>query len=185
MRSFCLASLGAAALTLSACGGPIRVDDPQLVASPDKVSMMLAQAADRSSTALETLAAVEQKRTPQASVAPIPNAPAELRRAVTVNWIGPADQITKMMADRAGYRFIPLGTAPAVPMVVSINVENKPVIDILRSIGLQLGTRADVRVDSDRRVIEMQYVSVAGPGDVAAQASDDAHKLLPDLSGNQ
>ena len=38
----------------------LRLKTPQLVAQPDKVSMMLAQAADRASNALETLAAVEQ-----------------------------------------------------------------------------------------------------------------------------
>ncbi|MEC7029136.1 MAG: hypothetical protein VXW91_05640, partial [Pseudomonadota bacterium] len=36
----------------------IKGENPQLVASPDKVSAMLAQAADRASVALETLAAV-------------------------------------------------------------------------------------------------------------------------------
>lgn len=156
-----------ATLSLTACGGgkAIRVEDPQLVATPDKVSMMLAQAADRASNALETLAAVEQTRTPSANIAPIPDAPPELRRAVTVNYVGPVAQITKLMADRAGYSFVTLGASPGVPIVVSINVENKPVIDILRSIGLQLGTRADVRVDSTRRTVELQYGAPTGPGD--------------------
>ncbi len=165
-------SLAITACLLTACsyGKPIRVEDPQLVASPDKVSMMLAQAADRASNALETLAAVEQKRTPSASIAPIPNAPPELRRAVTVNYVGPVAQITKLMADRAGYRFIPLGAEPAVPLVVSVNVENKPVIDILRTIGLQLGTRADIRVDSERRTVELQFGAPTGPGDMSNQS---------------
>ncbi len=165
--------LCAGAFLLSACsaGKTIRVEDPQMVASPDKVSMMLAQAADRASNALETLAAVEQKRTPSASIAPIPNAPPELRRAVTVNYVGPVNQITKLMADRAGYSFVSLGAVPPVPVVVSVNVENKPVIDILRSIGLQLGTRADVRVDSERRTVEIQYGAPTGPGDLSNASS--------------
>lgn len=163
------AVLALVAGVLTACSGQvIRVEDPQLAATPDKVSMMLAQAADRASNALETLAAVEQKRTPAASIAPIPNAPPELRRAVTVNYVGPVDQITKLMADRAGYSFVALGSVPAVPVVVSINVENKPVIDILRSIGLQLGTRADVRVDSARRTVELQFGAPTGAGDLSS-----------------
>lgn len=157
---------------LTACetGGPIFVKDPQLVAQPDKVSMMLAQAADKAANALEELSAVEQKRTPAATVAPIVGAPPELNRAVTVNWIGPADRITKMMADRAGYKFAVLGAVPVTPIVVSIDVTNKPVVEVLRSIGLQLGARANVHVDAARRVVEMNYTPVMGLGDVMTPA---------------
>lgn len=167
-RHFTPAVLLAATMLLTACEthGPMFVKDPQLVASPDKVSMMLAQAADKSAAALETLAAVEQKRTPAASIAPINGAPAELRRAVTVNWIGPANEITTMLAHRAGYNFEILGAAPATPIVVSIDVTNKPVIEVLRSVGLQLGARADIHVDSERKVVELQYGSVLGGADL-------------------
>lgn len=125
---------------------------------------MLAEAADRASTALETLAAVEQARTPAIAVGPIENAPPELQRSITVNWVGPVEPITKKLADRAGYMFQTLGTFPPVPLVVSIDVENTPVIDVLRSIGLQLGARADVKVDAARRMVEIHYAPNTGPG---------------------
>ena len=168
VRHFFPAVLIAAATLLTACetAGPVFVKDPQIVASPDKVSVMLAQAADKASNALETLAAVEQKRTPAATIAPIAGAPAELRRAITVNFIGPANEITEMLAHRAGYTFAPLGAAPSTPIVVSLDITNKPVIEALRSVGLQLGARADIHVDSTRRVVELQYGSVLGSGDV-------------------
>ncbi len=161
-------ALVAALALLTGCetAGPIFVKDPQIVASPDKVSMMLAQAADKASNALETLAAVEQKRTPQATIAPIAGAPAELRRAITVNFIGPANEVTELLAHRAGYNFATLGAAPSTPIVVSIDVTNKPVIEVLRSVGLQLGSRADIHVDSTRKVVELQYGSVLGAGDM-------------------
>lgn len=161
---------------LSACepGKPLAIHDPQMVAQPDKVSMLLAQAADKASTALETLAAVEQKRTPTAQVPAITDAPPELRRAVTVNWIGPVDQITKMLTDRAGYRFAVLGAAPATPVTVSIDVTNKPVIDVLRSVGLQLGARANVHVDSSTRVVELNYAPVTGLGDLATPMTPES-----------
>lgn len=135
---------------------------PQLVAEPDTVSAMLADAATRASTALETLAAVEHARGPGIAAAPIGDAPPELRRAITVNWVGPADQITKTLADRASYNFITVGTKPAVPIVVSIDVENKPVIEVLRDVGVQLGVRADVRVDADNRLVEIHYAPNTG-----------------------
>lgn len=159
---FCVGVLAAG---LSACSGnTIRGDHAQLVAAPDKVSMMLANAADRASVSLETLAAVEQSRSPEVSVSPIDNAPPELRRAITVNWVGPVEPIAEKLASRAGYAFQPIGTAPPVPLVVSVDVENMPVIDVLRSLGLQLGVRGDIRVDGTRRMVEVHYAPNAGVG---------------------
>lgn len=157
------------AFSLTACapGYPIRVKDPQLVAQPDKVSMMLAQAADKASNALEALAAVEQKRTPAAQVPAIVGAPAELNRAITINWVGPVDQITKLLADKASYRFVTLGSVPSTPVVVNINVTNTPLIEVLRSVGYQLGARADVYVDSAERMVALTYAPSTGRGDVA------------------
>jgi defect-in-organelle-trafficking protein DotD len=158
--------IAAALLTsLSACA-PARLtsEHPQLVAAPDKASMMLADAADRASSALETLAAVEQSRSPSVAVSPIVDAPAELRRAITVNWVGPVEPIAKTLADRAGYTFQAVGSPPPVPLVVSIDVENTPVIDVLRSIGLQLGMRADMNVDGRRRMVELNYAPNTGAG---------------------
>ncbi len=153
-------------LVLSACTPSNRVEvrDPQVVTSPDKVSLMLAEAADKASSALETLAAVEQSRSSAVAVQPIHNAPPELKRAMTINWIGPAEQLTKKLADRASYTFLAVGDRPPVPLTVSIDVENRPVIDILRDVGLQLGVRADIKVDSTRRMIELHYAPITGLG---------------------
>ncbi len=154
-------------ISLAACG-PINRNfsdsHPQMVAAPDSVSAMLAEAADRASLSLEKLAAVESARTPDATIAPAGNAPAELRRAVTVNWVGPVEPITKVMAERAGYSFMPIGSPPVVPVIVSLDVENRPLIDVLRNIGLQLGLRGDVKVDSGARVVELHYPPDPGVG---------------------
>jgi len=137
---------------------------PQLVASPDKVTAMLAESADRASTALETLAAVERARTPATTVSPIDNVPPELGRAITVNWVGPIEPIAKTLADRAGYGFLVLGNKPSTPVVVSIDAENQRVVDTLRDIGLQLGMRGDVRVDAKSKMVEIYYAPNAGLG---------------------
>lgn len=138
---------------------------PQLVASPDAVSAMLADAADRASRSLEKLAAVENARTPGAALAPTNNAPPELSRAVTVSWVGPVEPIAKAMAERAGYNFMPVGAPPPTPVVVSLDAENKPVIDVLRDIGVQLGMRGDIKVDGQQRVVELHYPPNAGLGE--------------------
>ena len=150
-----------AVLLLMACTPPMKTEEPQLVASPDRISLMLAEAADRSSRAMETLAAIEQYQRPAAKVAPITGAPTELRRAVTLTWVGPVEQISKKLSEHAGYSFMALGDQPPVPIVVSLNVENRQVIDVLRDIGLQMGTRADIKVDGTRKLVELQYSSVS------------------------
>ena len=153
----------ASLVLLSACSGNVfRKGAPQLVAEPDNVSAMLADAADRAARSLEKLSAVEHARGPGLTAAPVSGAPAELRRAITISWVGPVEQVTQALADRASYNFLIVGAAPPVPLVVSLDIENKPVIEVLRTIGLQLGQRADVRVDATRRVIEIHYASAGG-----------------------
>ncbi len=148
---------------LGAACAPVK-GDPQIAASPDRVSLMMAQAADRASSALETLAAVEQSRSPGVAVSPIVDAPPELQRAITVSWTGPVEPIANKLAGRAGYSFQIVGAPPPVPAVVTVNVENEPVIEVLRSIGLQLGVRADLRIDDASRTVEIHYAPVTGVG---------------------
>lgn len=155
------------ALLLSACAPTQEIfsrDAPQLVAAPDKVSAMLADAADRSSKALESLASVEQARGPGIAAGPTDGAPVELQRAVTVQWVGPVEPITKTLADRASYNFQTVGAPPPVALVVNIDAENMPLVEILRDIGHQLGMRADIAVDTDSRMIEIHYAPTTGVG---------------------
>lgn len=152
-------------LVLTGCqANPVRINNPQLVAEPDKVSALLAQAADRSSRAMETLAAIEQTRAPRVNMATPADLPPELQRGVTVNWVGPVENVTKMMADRASYSFSVSGDAPPAPIVVTVDMENMPIFDVLRSIGLQMGNRGDVRVDANTKSIELSYAPVTGMG---------------------
>lgn len=137
-------------------------DSPQLVAEPDKVSAMLADAADRASRSLETLAAVEHAQTPTVPIAPVDQVPLELRRPISVNWVGPVEALTKTLADRASYSYVTLGSSPPVPLVVSIDAENTPLLDVLRSVGLQLGFQADLKVDAHSKTIEIHYAPNSG-----------------------
>ncbi|PZQ49119.1 MAG: hypothetical protein DI551_00265 [Micavibrio aeruginosavorus] len=158
----CAAVLGSALLLLSACQLPER--KAQVVTSPDKVSLMMAEAADKASTSLEALAAIEQQKSPGVAVQPISNAPEELARAITITWVGPPEQILRKLADRASYNFVTLGNRPPVPLVINVDVQNQPVIEVLRDVGLQLGVRGDVKVDADKKIIELHYAPVTGVG---------------------
>ncbi|MAQ70794.1 MAG: hypothetical protein CL565_01230 [Alphaproteobacteria bacterium] len=146
---------------VAACqpGKPYNYKSPQVVADPDKVSAQLAQAADQASQALQTLAAIEQTRSPEVTMEPADNVPLELRRAITLDWVGPVEDVAKIVANRASYQFATIGEQTSNQMVVTIDVENKPIIDVLRSIGLQLGNRADIVVDAATQTVELRYNS--------------------------
>ena len=136
--------------------------DQQMVAEPDPVGLRLASAADRASAALQTLASVEQARTPAVAIQSVPSAPQELRRSVSVEWVGPIEPLAQKLADRAGYRFRTNGAAPAAPIVVTVAAKQKSVVEVLRDLGLQAGTRADIAVDVDQKVVELNYAPASG-----------------------
>ncbi len=136
--------------------------DQQLVAEPDPVALRLASAVDRASAALQTLASVEQARNPGVAVQAAPYAPPELRRIVSVDWVGPIEPITRKLADRAGYETRISGDVPPVPIVVTVRSKEKSVVEVLRDVGLQAGRRADIAVDPERRVVELNYAPISG-----------------------
>ena len=131
--------------------------DPQIVAEPNRVDLRLADAADRVTRAVEALAEVEQAKNPAPIAQRLDDVPAELKRTVTISWIGPVAPLTQKIAERANYNFVELGDKPPVPIVVNVDVVNTPLIDVLRNVGLQMNGRGSVVVDGSKRVVEVNY----------------------------
>lgn len=151
-------------VSLSACAYVPKASQKQLVAEPDSVDLMLADAADRATRALETLAAMEQTQMPIKPVATVPNAPQELQRAVTFDWTGPIEPLVEELTRKAGYQYGIIGNRPATPITVSMKATNKPLINVFRDIGIQMGARADLKVDGQSRMIEIQYADFSNKG---------------------
>jgi defect in organelle trafficking protein DotD len=146
------------AVILTGCSGASYIKgNPQLVAEPDKVSALLADAADRASTSLEKLAAIEAQKNQQAPMPQITDVPRELHRGITVSWIGPAEPILQKLSDRVSYNFMVYGQETPNPLIVSIDAENQPIIEVLKSIGLQLGSEADLHVNAETQTVELRY----------------------------
>ena len=132
---------------------------PQVLANPDKISALLADAADRASASLETLAAIESQKRDVAASPQISSVPPELKRGITVNWIGPVGPIAEKLASRASYTYKVFGSEPASPVVVSIDAENQPLVEVLRDIGLQLGQNAELHVNAAEKIVEIRYAT--------------------------
>jgi len=147
---------------LSGCSGFTPTYRTQLVAEPDPLALRLADAVDRATVALETLAEVEQNRKPPADGFSLEGAPRELLRTVTIDWVGPIEPIAERLANRAGYDFNALGDLPPVPIIVTVHAVHRPVLEVLRDIGLQAGLRADLIVDAKRQAVEVTYAPATG-----------------------
>jgi defect in organelle trafficking protein DotD len=125
---------------------------------PDIVTAKLEQAADKASHALDSIAGIEQQRAPASPpVEDYTGAPPNLVQPITIRWSGPIEQISKTLAARAGLRFRIKGSVPPVPVTVTVDVYQQPLIHVLRDIGLQAGQRADLAVDAQGGVVEIRY----------------------------
>ncbi len=150
--------ISVAALLLAGCSW----DTPDhLATEPDIVSMKLAQAAEKASKALDTIAHIDQQRNP--TVAPLRNATVNqaspLMQPISLRWSGPIDQVARVLAERAGMRFRALGRDPGVPIIVNVDVFQQPIFYVLRDIGLQAGSKADVIVDQNDGSVEVRYAA--------------------------
>jgi defect-in-organelle-trafficking protein DotD len=118
----------------------------------------LAEASYSVSRSMVDLAETAQAAHPLPKLAPPPS-PASYGMGMpsSIDWSGPVEPLLKQVAKTADYRLRTLGTAPAIPVIVTIYAKNEMLGDILRNIGYQCGRRASVVVFPESRVIELRY----------------------------
>ena len=143
---------------------------------PDPAEMRLAEAAERAEAALTALAMMRAADSP----GPVANVPAdrprispvppELRRAVTIDWIGPVETLAEALARRAGYRFIVAGAPSVRPVMVSVTARNLPLIEVLRDTGLQAGNAATLAVDAGKRTVRLDWIGEDRGAEVRREA---------------
>jgi len=158
-----LLTLSCAVLLLAGCSdwNSTQPTIKPVATEPDIVSVKLAQAADKASKALDGIANIEQQKNP--AVPPVQddyaNASPNMMQPVSLRWSGPIEQVTRTLAERAGLRFRVKGRQPPVPLVVNVDAYQQPILHILRDIGLQAGTRADLSIDANEGVVEVRYAA--------------------------
>jgi defect-in-organelle-trafficking protein DotD len=118
----------------------------------------LAEAAFSVSRSMVDLAETAQAAHPLPTLTPPPS-PASygMGGLTTIDWSGPVQPLLKQIANAANYRLRVLGTAPAIPVIVTIYSKNVMLGDALRDVGFQCGRRASVVVYPESRVIELRY----------------------------
>jgi defect-in-organelle-trafficking protein DotD len=123
-----------------------------------KAQTSLAEASYSVSRSLVDLAETAQAAHPLPDLPPPPSPDSYGMGGFTsVDWSGPVEPLVRQIARAADYRVRILGTAPGIPVLVTVYQKNAVLGDILRDIGYQCGRRATVIVFPENRVIELRY----------------------------
>lgn len=126
----------------------------------DDASIKLAEAADSVSNSIMQMAKTEKILTPpqQDNTATIPYTN-NLNVHASVDWSGPIGELTQRIAEAAHYKIRVLGTEPAIPVLISLNLKDHSLGDILRNIDYQAGNKASIHVYPNNKVVELRYVN--------------------------
>jgi defect-in-organelle-trafficking protein DotD len=141
-------------LSLFACANP----QPPQASYLSKTEHSLAEASYAVSNSIVDLAETEQAAHPNLPLEPPPNPGTYgMGGMTTIDWSGPVEPLIRQIANASAYRIRVLGTQPAIPILVTVNVKNAMLGDVLRDVGYQCGRRATVAVFPSSRVIEVRY----------------------------
>ena len=123
----------------------------------DPAEARLAEAAVRAERALsqlaETRAAEADLRVPDTPE----NVPPELLQRVSMDFIGPLEELARQLAAGAGYALVTAGRPPPAPLLVEIEAKDAPLIHIFRDAGLQAADRALLTVDAGRMTVRLDW----------------------------
>ncbi len=142
------------AVVISACVSP----KPPQATNLNQTETSLAEASYSVSKSLVDLAETAQAAHPLPDVPPAPSPGSYGMGGLTsVDWSGPVQPLVEQIAKASDYRVRVLGTAPGIPVIVTIYAKNAMLGDVLRDVGYQCGRRASVTVYPASRVIELRY----------------------------
>lgn len=149
-------------LGLAGCsGGASRMKGVANQVPPDPAFAKLAEAANTSSRSMLNLAEIELAVSPPPpNYHPVDLAEFGMSNLVSIDWAGPVQPIAQRIANASGYALKTFGTEPAVPVLVYVNVRNKPIGDVLRDVGYQCHNKASLVVFPEVRVIELRYAEI-------------------------
>lgn len=123
-----------------------------------KTRASLAEASYGVSRSMVDLAEIAQASHPITHIESPPN-PASygMGGTTSIDWSGPVEPLLRQIGRAADYRVRVLGTAPAIPVIVTMYEKRVKLGDALRDVGYQCGRRATVVIFPESRVIELRY----------------------------
>ncbi len=134
----------------------VATDAPAEISNQD-AQTQLAEAASSVGKSLQQLSAIEMTNTPKVSVSEIDAKTTGMTQVASIDWYGPVLPLLEQIGKATGYKVQVLGDAPAIPVIVSISVENQVMADILRNVAYQVHNKANITVYPAKRIIELRY----------------------------
>lgn len=128
--------------------------------SNQDAQVQLAEAATSVGKSLQQLSAMQMAVTQKAEIPEIDAKTTGMTQMTSLNWYGPVLPLLEQIAEATGYKIKVLGDAPAIPVIVSIAVENQVIADILRNVTYQVHNKASIVVYPAKRIIELRYFRV-------------------------
>lgn len=148
----------ACALCLTGCQLPKR---PPRVAPLTIAEQQLLDTASSIEMSLRELAASNAKPARNAlNTEPLMTTRGGMAHPVNIDYAGPIGPLLDKIGKMAQYQVKVLGPTPAVPVIVSVHGKSRPLAELLKDAGLQLGERGDVVVYPQNRIIELRYTRV-------------------------
>lgn len=134
---------------------------PPLNDPSEDATIRLAEAATSVSDSMLEMARVEKVLGPPVkdNILAIPNA-YNLQARASVDWSGPIEELTLRIAKAAHFRLRVLGQEPSVPVLISLNVRDESLAEILRNIDYQAGIKAYIHVYPNSQVVELRYAKI-------------------------
>lgn len=127
----------------------------------DDATIKLAEAAVSVSDSMHEMARIEKVITPphKDNTLTIPNA-YNLQARASVDWSGPIEELTARIAKAAHFKIRVLGKVPAMPVLISMNIKDQSLAEILRDIDYQAGKKAYIHVYPNSQVVELRYAKI-------------------------
>ena len=149
------------ATALAAGCASVTYKKPPHNAPSDDASIKLAEAANSVSDSMLKMARVEKVITPpnKDNTLTIPNA-YNLQARASVDWAGPIAELTSRIAKSAHFRLRVLGKEPSIPILISLDVQDESLAEILRNIDYQAGKKATIHVYPHSQVMELRYAKI-------------------------
>ncbi len=136
----------------------IPTDKMPVVSTDQNAQSGLAQSAQSVSGSLQELSAIQKATHPGAKIAPPVNPQViGMAQESSIDWTGPVEPLLTQIANASHYKLQVIGTKPAVPAIVSINMKNTPLATILRNATFQVEKQADITVYPSSKTIELRY----------------------------
>ncbi|PZO72379.1 MAG: hypothetical protein DI629_20865 [Mesorhizobium amorphae] len=83
--------------------------------------------------------------------------PPEAVQPVSMNWNGPADELARQLAQRAGYSYDERGRRPANPPHIALYAAEEPLYGVARRAGAQLRSSGVLLIDPVARRVSLTW----------------------------